>query len=58
MQFPVVLDVANYMPYTPQRKEIDLSGHEIVKGNGENYIMTFRDMLPTVGSSLFFIEKS
>ena len=41
MQFPVVLDVANYMPYTPQRKEIDLSGHEIVKGNEENYIMTF-----------------
>jgi hypothetical protein len=44
MQFPVMLDIVNDTPHAPWRTDIDLSGHQIVKGEAANFTMAFENV--------------
>ena len=44
MQFPVVLDLVYNASDSPRRADIDLSGHQIVKGKKVNFTMAFENV--------------
>ena len=44
MQFPVMLDIVNSTPHTPWRSDIDLSKHQIVRGEAANFTMAFESV--------------